>query len=250
MLYGIDVSKWQSRYATLNNEGNTDFVMIKLTEGETYVDPMAANHTISACNKNVLIGFYHYARPDLHSDPTKEALNFGKRVLEFCRYYSLSHVMLALDFEEWVLGPNECDEWCRRWLDIVLDIVGYKPLLYVNGSRVAQFARVPEGDYGLWLARWPKTTPTHEGIASVRNNTHNWPVCAMWQYRGAPLDLDVFYGNVETWKKYAPLIGIDEGDEDDYKDDDEDSEDSDDVGFAHCGCPVCRALREVIQPNP
>ncbi len=250
MLFGIDISKWQKRYKQLNNERNADFVMIKLTEGETYIDPMADKHTWDAYNddNDVLIGFYHYARPDLHKDPTKEANNFVAAARQkVSEYYDLHNVMLALDFEEWTLSPSESDAWCRKWLDIVADKVGYKPLLYVNASRAGQFARVPEGNYGLWLAKWPNETPTHEGISSVRHYTYKWSVCAMWQYRGAPLDLDVFYGSRDTWRKYA-LYNMDGANV--STDPEPDGSDTDDVGFAHCGCPVCQALREVIQPNP
>lgn len=239
MLYGIDVSKWQASYTISREKNNADFVMIKATEGETYRDPMTLSHAKEAVAEGRLIGFYHYARPDLHKDPEKEATNFSNRVSElFLNNASFHNIMLALDFEEWTLSANENDIWARKWLDIVHEKLGHRPLLYVNASRAKQFTRVPEGDYGLWLARWPHVTPNHNAITEIRNNTYKWPVCAMWQYRGAPLDLDIFYGDRETWKKYAPYNIKSSNDNDCGGADDENT------GDAYCGCPVCDALKK------
>lgn len=58
-LRGVDVSKFQTAWPATG----VDFVIIKATEGHTYVDPLLADHTKLAEKRNLPHGFYHYLWP-------------------------------------------------------------------------------------------------------------------------------------------------------------------------------------------
>lgn len=183
MLKGIDISEWQNISPTAYK--NYDFVVIKATEGKTYDDPSMASHAQNALNNGQLIGFYHYARPE-NNTPEEEAEHFLRIVKPY-----IGKAILALDYEGKALKYGSA--WAVKWLDLVFEQTGVRPLLYVQGGQVRNYKEVMEGNYGLWVAHWGVDSPT---IAP-------WSFYAMWQYRGDPLDLDLFNGDRKAWEAYA-----------------------------------------------
>ena len=198
-LNGIDIS--HHNYTTIKAQSKnylydkalTGFVMMKATEGATWIDPrfneyirMIGEHAITT--HAVQVGAYHYARPE-YNLPEAEAKNF----LDMTWKYS-GHMVYALDVEGRALSVQDLDKWCRKWLDIVYKETGSRPLVYVQRSALKLFSSVPEGDYGLWLAAWIKSRP---------KDTQPWPFMAMWQYTSVNMDEDIFFGGPAQWFKYA-----------------------------------------------
>lgn len=183
MLKGIDISEWQAISPTAYKA--YDFIVIKATEGKTYDDPNMSSHAQNALNNGQLIGFYHYARPENNS-AEDEAEHFLRVVKPY-----IGKAVLALDYEGTALRYGA--EWALKWLDAVYKKTGVRPMIYLQGSQVKNYKSVMEKDYGLWVAHWGVDTPS---IAP-------WSFYAMWQYRGDPLDLDLFNGDREAWKAYA-----------------------------------------------
>lgn len=183
MLKGIDISEYQNISATAYK--SYDFIVIKATEGKTYDDPNMPSHAQNAINNNQLYGFYHYARPENNT--------VEEEVEHFCRIVQpyIGKAVLALDWEGKSLKYGA--DWALAWLDGVYKKTGVRPLLYVQGSQVKNYKAVMEKDYGLWVAHWGVDSPT---IAP-------WGFYAMWQYRGNPLDLDLFNGDADAWNAYA-----------------------------------------------
>lgn len=183
MLKGIDISEWQDINPTAYK--GYDFIVVKATEGKTYDDPNMASHAQNALNNGQLIGFYHYARPE-NNTAEDEAEHFLRVVKPY-----IGKAVLALDYEGTALRYGA--EWALKWLDAVYQKAGVRPMIYLQGSQVKNYASVMKKDYGLWVAHWGVDTPS---IAP-------WSFYAMWQYRGNPLDLDLFNGDKEAWKAYA-----------------------------------------------
>ena len=183
MLKGIDISEWQDINPTAYKD--YDFIVMKATEGKTYDDPNMASHAQNALANGQLIGFYHYARPENNS-AEDEAEHFLRVVKPY-----IGKAVLALDYEGTALKYGA--EWALKWLDAVYQKTGVRPLIYLQGSQVKNYKSVMEKNYGLWVAHWGVDSPT---IAP-------WSFYAMWQYRGNPLDLDLFNGDKEAWKAYA-----------------------------------------------
>ena len=64
-MQGIDASRFQStlNWATAKSQG-IDFAFVKATEGVDFIDVSFVNHMNNAIAAGVLIGPYHFARPD------------------------------------------------------------------------------------------------------------------------------------------------------------------------------------------
>lgn len=193
MLKGIDVSSWQNPGSI--NYKEYDFVIIKASEGVNYVDPGLDRHltalfgtTDPTPQKDKCYGFYHYARPDLGNTPEAEAKDFLS-----CISSQVGNCVMALDWEGDSL--NYSPDWAKRWLDYVYKQTGVKPLLYIQASqaKMAKYAPIAAADYGLWVAHWGVAAPSFA----------NWQNYAIWQYRGTPLDMDVFNGDKNAWWKYC-----------------------------------------------
>lgn len=183
MLKGIDISEWQNISPTAFKD--YDFIVIKATEGKTYDDPSMASHAQNAINNGQLVGFYHYARPE--NNTAEEEV---ERFLRIVKPY-IGKAILALDYEGKALKYGSA--WALKWLDLVFEKTGVRPLIYLQGSQVKNYKAVLEKNYGLWVAHWGVDSPT---IAP-------WGFYAMWQYRGDPLDLDLFNGDRSAWEAYA-----------------------------------------------
>lgn len=74
-ITGIDVSAWQPRidWAKVVAAGHR-FAYLKATEGERYVSPVYREQAAGAKAAGLLVGAYHFARPD--ADATDDADRF------------------------------------------------------------------------------------------------------------------------------------------------------------------------------
>lgn len=196
-IRGIDVSKWQGNIDFNKVKKSTSFVIMKATEGFGYTDPKFKANQKGFRSVKMPLGYYHFARPDLGNSPEKEADWFIKTIGKM-----EEGEVLALDYE---VNYKDPVNWCKKFLDRVRDVTGVKPLLYINlaTNNKYDWSKVVKGDYGLWLAYW-------DNSLTKRPKT-DWKFIAMKQY-GADtkvngisgnVDGDVFFGDVETFKKYG-----------------------------------------------
>lgn len=197
MIKGIDVSHWNGSNVIKNMTAAQKFVIIKATEGKTVTDKMYKQYADEALKTKKLIGFYHFAHPENNS-AADEANNFCKAVLPYTRN---RECLLALDWEAKALKCSPA--WAIEWLTIVYERTGVKPLLYVSESELTRMAPVAEHDFGLWVAKWVKST-TVGRIPNIRPRTGAWKFWAIWQYSdgNGKLDYNVFNGNKTQFKKY------------------------------------------------
>lgn len=187
-LKGIDISH-HNKYQYQRKEflmGDYDFVMMKATEGKTYVDPMMDTYMQEIEAKKKLYGFYHYARPENNS-AIEEAKHFcdtiGKDGID---------AMLALDWE----GKSiTCDlSWALEWLNYVEKVYNKKPLFYCSASFTSKLKSIYANGNGLWVAHYTKAN---------KPRVSTYPFYAIWQYTDSPLDKDTFNGTREQWLKYV-----------------------------------------------
>lgn len=184
-LYGIDISNYQR---SVDYDAYAFYIM-KASEGRTYKDPMLDRHYNAVKAAGKLYGFYHYARPENNS--------MRAEVDHFLNLVG-AHVgkaIFALDWEGNALkyGPDKALEW----LDYFYALTGVRPLFYCSDSQTGRYAKVAQKNYGLWDAKYSSHGPVHRG----------WNNIAIWQYSGSPLDKNVFYGDANTWMKYAAKDG-------------------------------------------
>lgn len=185
MLNGIDVSNHQNAM----NFAPNDFVIIKASEGDGFLDPKLEMHYANL--KGKLCGFYHYARPDLGNTPEAEADWFLK-----CLGSKIGKGLMALDWEGNSLAYSP--DWAHRWLKRVYEKTGIRPLIYLQSSEIMKgiYESIANDNYGLWVAHWGVNAPLFK----------NWKFWALWQYQGSPLDSNKFNGTAENFKKYYEKV--------------------------------------------
>lgn len=199
-LNGIDISGWQAgidlRSVLRNSE--THFVIIKATEGTSYVNPYWREWADIVLGEGALLGFYHYSDG---GNVTAEANFFLDTLGEYA-----DKARLVLDWEVEGNGQFESHmRWCRPWLEHVEKRTGKKPWLYVMQSRLSEY----DWD-ALWVAQYPNYNPT--GYTTPWNEEWYRGLIdsgrlVMRQYSSAGriggypgnLDINKFYGTREDW---------------------------------------------------
>src|SRR3974390_2924902 len=103
------------------------FVAIKATEGTGYVNPKHRSWCYAAGLHHIGIAHYHFARPDLGSNPTAEARHFLATALPLAggRDY------LVLDYERHASGGVSRDPaWAKAFDHEVRRSSRFKTILY------------------------------------------------------------------------------------------------------------------------
>lgn len=191
MLTGIDISRYQK---TMNTFKGYDFVIMKASEGKTYMDTELNNHynRLHGSNDGVpdstkLYGFYHFARPE-NNTPEQEAEFFLSLV-----GHHKGHCLFVLDWEAQALKYPI--GWALKWLDIVYKKTGVRPLLYCQASYTTKCKPISDAGYELWVA--------HYGVKAPKVGA--FKTWKLWQYTQTPLDKDKFNGTVEDWKELCKI---------------------------------------------
>ncbi|MFF9002524.1 GH25 family lysozyme [Streptomyces achromogenes] len=140
MLHGIDVSAFQSSYAT----DGLSFVFIKATEGRSYVNPRLAAQTKRGRDAGLVVGFYHFLWPG-HITAQAE--------------YFLRHTpdrpgdVLAVDWENTGEGTHagnaEKDRFIRKLKEMRPD---NRVVLYCNRHFWLNIDTTSYAGDGLWIA--------------------------------------------------------------------------------------------------
>lgn len=178
MIKGCDISNWQTSTPT-----GYSFYIMKATEGKGFKDKRMSEHIKNALAQTELIGFYHFARPDLGNSATDEADYFVSVVRDY-----IGRAVLALDLE--CSGWGKYAEWARQFVGRVYEKTGVRPLLYIPGYYAQNFKAVcKETNTGIWA---PSSAEYYSGMTVViTQNVVNG------------LDIDYFFGDATAWKKYA-----------------------------------------------
>lgn len=205
MLKGVDLSHYQVvNWSVLKN--NTDFVIIKASEGTGYEDPAFLANQDQARANEIPLGYYHFGRPDLGNTPEAEAEYF-KKIIGDIR----DGEFLCLDYEKNYSDPVG---WSKKFLDHLSSLLeGYKPIIYLNLSLVNShdWSSIIDANYALWLAHYDGNTDQVDTVP--------WTVVAFKQYTSTGnasgisgnVDMDVFYGNLTALDMYGyknPVVPI------------------------------------------
>lgn len=208
-MYGIDISRWQKGIDL--SKDNTEFVIMKATEGVGYTDPCFKSHLEQSTKLNKLIGCYHFARPDLNgtTERMKQEAKYFCKVME--ENGLIGKAIFVLD---WETKPVNDESLAFEWLRTVEDITGTTPLIYCS-QNTTQYLHDTLLQYPLWIARWPFTYNINfdESDTILKNNKNQFPnrPFHIWQFssRGTlngfsgNVDLDYTDLTVSQWKDFA-----------------------------------------------
>lgn len=192
MIKGIDVSHHNNlgQLLTKLKPSERKFIIIKATEGRTWHDPDSILNTGIAKAETDLIGFYHYARPELNN-PIDEAQNFLEHS---CVTANIGKSLLALDWEGESLHRSL--NWAERWLKYVYKETGVKPVFYCSSWYTSKIESLASEGYGLWVAHHTSLRKPYIG---------KYPFWALWQYSSQGYDHDYFNGTAQQFRKYMKV---------------------------------------------
>lgn len=203
-MNGIDIASYQAGIDFAKVP--CDFVIIKATQGTSYVNPDCNRAYANAKANGKLIGLYHYASGE---NAINEADYFIRNIENY-----VGSAVLALDWESAqnsTFGKNDV-AYCKAFLDRVYQKTGVRPLIYMSQSvtNVHNWKSVAS-DYGLWVARYPNNNPTGYRNTKDYGNIGAWQFAAIYQYTSkgqltgwsGNLDLDIAYMDKSAWQKYA-----------------------------------------------
>jgi GH25 family lysozyme M1 (1,4-beta-N-acetylmuramidase) len=196
MLNFIDISSYQATLNLVAVSKSIQGVIIKATEGTNYVNPYCDRHYQQAKKCNLLRGFYHFAGTD---KPEAEAEYFWNN----CRNYFRDGIPI-LDWE----GDQSVD-WVNRFVRHLKDISGIWCWIYANPWRFNQGGVEP--NCARWVASYPAVShPTFTQAANwncpdTDGNVVAWQFCSDGRLNGYGWNLDcsLYYGDKESWLKYA-----------------------------------------------
>jgi len=203
MLLGNDISHYQTvNWTTYKN--NTNFVIIKATEGNGYTDTSFASFRTNARANNIPLGYYHFARPDLGNTPQQEA-DYFCNLIDSSGGIQVGEIV-CLDYE---VSYGDPVNWCKEWMDIVKAHYGGRitPFIYLNQSHTTGYnwTSVVNAGYLLWLASYTGNPNINTG------NTGAWSSMTMQQWTSSQsvpglsggVDGDVFFGSLNLFKSYG-----------------------------------------------
>ena len=207
-LNGVDIASYQSNINPAKLV-TTDFVIVKFTQGTTYLNPYADRQYSMAKAAGKLLGAYHYAEG---KSATAEAQYFVK-----CIGNRVGECILALDWEgnqNSVFGTGKDVAWCKEFLDEVYRLTGVRPLIYMSKSvcRKYNWSSVAK-DYPLWCAQYKSNSTTdYQSSPWTDNNGFGaWERDTIRQYSShgriagydANIDLDLAYMSADEWRAMA-----------------------------------------------
>lgn len=204
-MNGIDVSGWQ---AGINLAAvPCDFVIIKSTQGTSYVNKDCDRAYQQAKAAGKLLGVYHYFSG---GDPYAEAEFFVKNIKGY-----VGEAILVLDWEgeqnsKFSQGPAVA----KPFLDKVAELTGVRPLIYMSKSVCRQHDWSSVATlYGLWVAQYADNNSTgyKSNPWSDNKGYGAWATPAIFQYSShgrlsgynGDLDINIAYMDANGWKSYA-----------------------------------------------
>lgn len=199
MIKGIDVSAyngWPFSLETRKYYADSDFIIIKATQGLSYLYEDFKAIADKALADHKLIGFYHYAGGN---DPAKEAEYFYNTI----SMYS-GRAIPCIDFENYQNSAYNDKNWCRKFVERYHDLSGVWPMVYVSAAardRVSNCADV----CALWVAGYPRIGYKAFEAPTFVYSVDPWNTYSVWQFTdaGGTCDLNVAKLTREGWEAIA-----------------------------------------------
>ena len=202
-MNGIDISGHQQGIDLA--VVSCDFVIIKATQGTSFVSPDFKRQITQALSLNKLVGVYHYATG---ADINAQVNHFIETIMPY-----LGNVIIALDWEGQDNSKFSDYKFCEDMLDLIHRRTSYTPFLYMSKSVCRQYKWEKGRYYPLWAAQYKLVAPTTY-TSDPWTDTKGWGAwsgCAIYQYssRGRlagynkSLDLDLCYLTADEWNYYA-----------------------------------------------
>lgn len=213
-LYVGDVSSHQGD----NIDGivaDNNAVIVKVTEGNYYVNPNWQTQAQKVLNAGKKLGLYHFINAGV--DNNTQAQYFLDTI---GGYANQAGVALILDFENMsnrTQYPTLTGNEPKAIADYIDAKTGKTTWLYIGYADIQSgYTWDDMKDRPLWVADYPSNdgSPYSQELQEWEDTHHfnvlkYWSTVTMWQYDSNPYDRSVFYGDEGTWDKLAGGTGSD-----------------------------------------
>lgn len=189
----IDLSYWNHHAKTIDftKVKGVDFVIHKLTQGTSYLDPTALARCRKANESGIPVGYYHFATinsRNVLADARMEAAFFKRQLAK----HPVTTAFNALDLEVNEIGLSAAD--LKLWVETFMTESGCS-VLYSYSSYLKDLIRAGvtlDHKPDLWIARYSVVAPNP-------NDFRNLGQAKYWQYssKGTVQGID---GNVDLNK--------------------------------------------------
>lgn len=204
MLRGIDISNHQGENSNfyLNNIiDNVDFVIVKATGGNSFVDWWCDTFVQTIKEYNKPWGFYHFAHDngDLYTTGYEEALYFYNN----CKNYFGEGIPIL----DWEMNTVSVD-WVNEFVRTIHDLTSVWPWIYANPWRFNQGGVEPS--CGRWVASYPNVIRPDLYYDPGEPPAADGLICC-WQYASdgyvpgydGNLDINHYFGDRNSWDAYV-----------------------------------------------
>ena len=201
-MNGIDISKWNPIDIS---KVPCDFVIVKATQGTSYVSPKYKEQITQANNLGKLLGVYHYASA---GGAIAEAEHFLQTVSDY-----IGKAVLVLDWEGDQNANFKHPDYALAWLKYVKEKTGITPFIYMSKSVCREYAKQWDSSYPLWCAQYKNQQPTgyQDNPWTDTKGFGPWDGCKILQYSSkgnlpgynSNLDLDKSYMDRSEWLRWA-----------------------------------------------
>lgn len=199
-LRGIDIASHQAGLDI--TAVDCDFVIVKSTQGTGYVNPYCAEWVEKALARGLCVGIYHYIGG---GDAAAEMRYFWNN----CSNWN-GRVMWCLDWESYQNSAWGNESYLERCVIEIARLTGKPPMVYASKSAFPASV-CARHNCGRWIAQYASNTVTGYQDKPWNEGAYS---CAIRQYTstgrilgyGKNLDLNKFYGDVNTWDAYVGKV--------------------------------------------
>lgn len=202
-MNGIDISGHQKGIDLAKVP--CDFVIIKATQGISFVSADFQRQITQALSLNKLVGVYHYANG---AGVEGEVNHFVSSVAPY-----LDKVILCLDWEGEQNSKFADYRYCESLLETIKAKTGRIPFLYMSKSVCRQYKWEKGRNFPLWAAQYKKQAPTTYTDKPWTDDKGfgAWSNPLIYQYSSVGrlpgftnnLDLDICYMTSDEWVSYC-----------------------------------------------
>jgi len=201
-ITGIDISKHTGKidWVKIKNQ-NINFVYIKATEGQDYIDPNYKSNLSQALKSEIKVGIYHFFR--FNKSGKSQALNF----LTHCKSDSFN-LTPVLDIELWGNLPFyksdlEIRKEINEFLITAESAFGCKMIIYSNRDSYNRFIKGEFLHNPIWLCTFNKNPQLPDSRKWLFwQHAHNGKLAGINGYA----DMNTFNGDMNAWKKYISSL--------------------------------------------
>lgn len=191
-LYTVDVYSGSSD--SIIRDSHADGVIVKATQGTSYVNPRCNHQWDLAGQLGKLRGLYHYAGG---GNPESEAQYFINNIKNY-----VGKAVLILDWESYQNSSWGDASWSLRFVTEVHRLTGVWPLIYVQESALWQVANCAS-KCGVWVAKYASMNWNSWTLPDMSVSSGAFACLTGWQFTGGDMDRSIFYLDANAWNKIA-----------------------------------------------